>query len=72
MEVVVNVTLRPLYPLERDRGTQWSRGWVGPRVGLRLFEDDRIFCSDGIRTAVRSARSLNALPITLPWLHIKK
>ena len=72
MEVVVNVTLRPLHPQERDRGTQWNRGWVGPRVGVSVFGDERIFCSDGIRTALCSDRSLNSLPITLPWPHFKK
>jgi hypothetical protein len=72
MKVVVNVALRPLYPQERDRGTQCNRGWVGPRVGVSVFGDERIFYSDGIRTAVRSARSLNALPITLTWPYFKK
>jgi hypothetical protein len=66
MEVVVNVTLRQLYPQEKDCATQWNRGWVGLRVGLSVFGDERLFCSDGIRTAVCSAHSLNALPIMLP------
>ena len=65
----MNVTLRPLYSQERERDSQWNRGWVGPRVSLSVFGDERIFCYDGIRTAVSSACSLNALPIMLAWPH---
>jgi len=25
---------RPLYPRERDRGTHWIGGWVGPKASL--------------------------------------
>jgi hypothetical protein len=41
-EWVVNTMLRPLYPRERDTGTQGIEGWVGPRDGsefdLRTFQ----------------------------------
>ena len=33
MRWVVNVTTRPLYPLERPV-TRCKEGWVGPRAGL--------------------------------------
>ena len=33
MELVVNATLRPLYPQERP-GAHCIGGWVGPRAGL--------------------------------------
>ena len=33
-ELVVNATSRPLYPQERDPGTHYIGGWVGPRSVL--------------------------------------
>jgi hypothetical protein len=31
--LVVSFTPRPFYPGERDTGTHWIGGWVGPRAG---------------------------------------
>ena len=41
--VVVNVTIRPLYPLERP-GNHRKKVWVGPRAGMDgcgKSQDDR-------------------------------
>jgi hypothetical protein len=32
--VMVSFTNRPLYPRERDPGTHWIGGCIGPRAGL--------------------------------------
>jgi len=37
---MVNVTLRPIY--FQEKGTHWSGGWVDPRTGLGVFEDEQI------------------------------
>jgi hypothetical protein len=38
MGSVVNVTPRPLYPLERP-GTYCIGGWVGPKAGMESAEN---------------------------------
>ena len=42
MKWVVNITPRPLYPLENP-GTRRIEGWVGPTSGLDDFERS-MFC----------------------------
>ena len=49
----------------RNPGTHRTRGWVGFRVGLDGLEKPKTFCLYQIRTTVRPAPSLVAVPITL-------
>jgi hypothetical protein len=56
---VISFTPRPLYTRERDRGTHWIGGWVGPRAGLDAAEKRKFLILPGLelRPLGRPARS---------------
>ena len=41
----VNFAPRSLCPRERNPGTHWIGGWVGPRAGMDGFGEEKISCS---------------------------
>jgi len=59
------ITGRLLFPLGKNTVAHWSKGWVGPRACLGLFEHEKIPAPAGIRTAFPPGRSL-LVPTTLP------
>lgn len=62
---VINVTLRPLYPPERNPVTHSGGGCVGPRTGLDVFEEEQISSDLGLNS-VLPARRLVCVPNKLP------
>jgi len=33
---MVSFTLQPLFPWRRNRGTHWTRPWLGPKPSLKV------------------------------------
>jgi hypothetical protein len=65
MGLVINTTLRPLYPRERP-GTHCIGGWVGPRAGLDGCGKS---CPIGIRSPDRPSRSESLYRLSYPGRH---
>jgi hypothetical protein len=40
-----SLTHQLLYPRDRDRGTHYIGGWMGPGAGLDVIEERKICCS---------------------------
>ena len=63
---VVNFTSRP----ETNLCTPFIRGWVGPKVGLGRFSEEKTLSHAGIRKPDRPVRSFTLT--TLSWLRLIK
>ena len=63
---MVNITPRPIYPLEKNTGTLRTGGWVGPTVGLDVLYKKEISCLCVIRTPGCPTRSSVTIQPTLP------